>query len=187
MTTALTTSAPRPAIRRAIRQTAAVALGSLVIAASAQAAVPLWPVPMTLQTLAVLLVGAALGARLGFAAALLYLAQGAAGLPVFANLSAGAPVLAGRTAGYLFAFPIAALIAGFAADRGLCRRATTALAPMTTGTLVILALGALWLARFGFDPIAVGVAPYVPGAILKIAIAAALAPRALEMVQHFTR
>jgi len=169
------------------REIALVLAGSLVIALSAQATVPLWPVPMTLQTLAVLVVGAALGPRLGALAALAYLAEGAAGLPVFAGLSGGAMHLAGPTAGYLFAFPLAAAIAGYAARRGLCDRPLRAIAPMTAGTLVILALGALWLSRFSVDPIGVGVAPFLPGAVIKIALAAMVAPRAMELVSRFGR
>lgn len=179
-----TRSAAVPALAR---DAALVFAGSLLIAASAQITVPLWPVPMTLQTLAVLVVGAALGPRLGFLAAAVYLAEGAIGLPVFAGFAAGALHLVGPTGGYLFAFPLAAALAGYAARRGLCDRALSAIAPMTAGTLVILALGALWLSRFSVDPVAVGVAPFLPGAAIKIALAAMIAPKAAEFVARFSR
>ncbi len=166
------------------RQIALVIAGSLIIAVSAQIAVPLWPVPMTLQTLAVLIVGAALGPRLGAISAALYLLEGALGLPVFSGFAAGPHHLVGPTAGYLFAFPVAAAIAGYAAARGLCRRPALALIPMTTATLVILALGALWLSALSLDAIAIGVLPFLPGAVIKIALGAMLAPRARQIVRR---
>jgi len=172
----------------ASRQAALAVAGSLLIAVSAQLAAPIWPVPMTMQTLAVLLVGAALGARLGALAALLYLAEGAAGLPVFSGFAAGPAAFAGPTAGYLLAFPAAAFLAGWAADRGLARRARTSIAPMTAGTLVILCAGTLWLGVIlsRENAMAVGFWPFVPGAALKIALAAALAPSARALVGRFT-
>jgi len=165
------------------RQAALVVGGSLLIAVSAQLATPNWPVPMTMQTLAVLLVGAALGARLGALSALLYLAEGAAGLPVFSNVSGGPLVFMGPSAGYLLAFPVAAGLAGWAADRGLSRRSLTALAPMTAATLLILCSGTLWLGVFfSENAMAVGFWPFVPGALIKIALAAAIAPVARDAV-----
>src|SRR6267378_7772382 len=101
-----------------------IAGASLVTAAAAQLAIPVpWsPVPITGQTFAVLLTGAALGPRRAFAAQLLYLIEGAAGLPFFAGGAGGAAVLAGPTAGYLLGFPFAAALTGFLAARGWDRR-----------------------------------------------------------------
>jgi biotin transport system substrate-specific component len=183
----MNTSATRALVRPTTldRQIALTVAGSLLIAISAQIAVPLWPVPMTLQTLAVLIVGVALGPRLGAISAALYLLEGAVGLPVFSGFAAGPQHLLGPTAGYLFAFPIAAAIAGYASSRGLCRRPSLALIPMTTATLVILALGALWLSRVGVDALALGVLPFLPGAAIKIALGAMLAPKARQIVQRF--
>ncbi len=95
-----------------------VVAGSLFIAAAAQVQVPMWPVPVTMQTLAVLIVGFAYGSRLGGATVLAYLAEGAAGLPVFAGLGS-APALIGPTAGFLYGFVAMAFFAGLAADAGL--------------------------------------------------------------------
>jgi biotin transport system substrate-specific component len=103
------------------RKAGLVLAGSVLIALAAQVSVPFWPVPMTLQTLAVLLVGFALGSRLGAAAVLTYLAEGAMGLPVFSNGGAGLLYMAGPTAGFLAGFVAMAWLAGFAAERGLAR------------------------------------------------------------------
>ena len=179
----MTTATIRTASFSAPRQIALAFAGSLFIAACAQLAVPMWPAPMTMQTFAILLVGAALGARLGLAAVALYLLEGAAGLPVFAHLTGGAPVLVGPTAGYLLAFLPAVWLVGFASDRGLTKRAWTAAIPMTLATALILASGGVWLSgMFGVDAMTYGVAPFVVGGALKVALAALLAPRAKDIV-----
>jgi biotin transport system substrate-specific component len=95
-----------------------IVAGSLFIAAAAQVQVPMWPVPITLQTFAVLIVGFTLGARMGAATLVAYLAEGAVGLPVFAGLGS-APALLGPTAGFLYGFVAMAFLAGLAADAGL--------------------------------------------------------------------
>src|SRR4051794_39821492 len=92
--------------------------GSLALAASAQILVPIQPVPMTLQSLVVLLIGAAYGWRLGAATVLLYLAEGLCGMPVFAGFRAGPAVLIGPTGGFLLGFVPAAALAGWLAARG---------------------------------------------------------------------
>uniref|UniRef100_UPI003B522CFE biotin transporter BioY n=1 Tax=Roseovarius indicus TaxID=540747 RepID=UPI003B522CFE len=107
--------------RAAFLKMALLALGGTAfIALSAQVSVPFYPVPMTLQTLAILIVGLTFGARLGAATLALYLAEGAMGLPVFAG-GASAPALIGPTAGFLFGFAGMAWLVGLAADRGLAR------------------------------------------------------------------
>jgi biotin transport system substrate-specific component len=166
----------------ALRQAALIVGASVVTALAAQIAIPLpWsPVPLTGQTFAVLLTGAVLGARRGFAAQALYLAQGAAGLPVFAGGVAGFAVFAGPTAGYLLAFPIAAAVTGLLAERGWDRGFAGTLAAMLLGGAVILAAGAAGLGRF-VPPgalLASGVLPFVPGEIAKCAIAACAFPAA---------
>jgi biotin transport system substrate-specific component len=165
---------------RALNAPILAVLGSLFIAASAQVAVPMWPVPATMQTFAVLLVGAALGARLGFATVVLYLLQGAMGMPVFAHFTGGAHTLVGPTAGYLFAFPIAAALVGYLAQLGLTRTFTRAALSMGVGTLLILSMGAIWLsvlfpAENAFET---GFAMFLPGGVLKTLLAAALLPAA---------
>lgn len=166
---------------------AAVLAGSLLIAACAQLAIPLpfTPVPVTGQTFAVLLVAAALGSRLGVAAVLAYLAEGAAGLPVFAGGAAGTHILWGPTAGYLAGFILAAAVVGRLADCGWTRRPWQAAAIMAAGEAIILAVGALVLATQAGVVSAwlQGVAPFIPGAIVKIAAAAAALPAAWRLLE----
>jgi len=102
------------------RKAMLVLAGSAFIAVAAQISVPMFPVPMTLQTLAILMVGFAYGSRLGAVTLLAYLAEGAMGLPVFANALNGV-AFAGPTAGFLLGFVAMAWAAGFAAERGLAR------------------------------------------------------------------
>jgi biotin transport system substrate-specific component len=157
-------------------QAVAVVAGSLVLAASSHIAVPMVPVPITLQTLAVTLVGALYGWRLGALTILVWLAQGAAGLPVLAPGVQGLARFMGPTAGYLFAFPVAGAIVGWLAERGWNgQRPLRAFAAMLIGNGICLALGAAWLAAT-LGPqkaIAVGVAPFIVGGVLKSALGAA--------------
>ncbi len=158
-----------------------VIAGSLLVAAAARVAIqlPFSPVPVTMQSLAVLLVGALLGPGRGAAALATYLAQGAAGLPVFAAGAAGPLVLVGPTAGYLLAFVPAAALVGWLAARGWDRRPAGTLLAMTLGTALVLVVGTAWLAvmlRSVETAIAVGLAPFVPGAMVKIAIATIVLP-----------
>lgn len=160
--------------------------GSLLVALSAQLVVylPFTPVPITGQTLGVLLVGATLGARRGAAALALYLAEGAVGLPFFAGGMAGAAVLLGPTGGYLLAFPLAAFVTGRAADRGWDRRGLTTAAAMSLGAAVIFAGGLAWLSFFvGWERVWVaGLVPFLPGALLKIIVASAALPLAWRLL-----
>jgi len=154
---------------------------SLLTAAAAQVVVPLpfTPVPLTGQTFAVLLTGALLGPRLGALAMLAYLAEGAAGLPFFRGGAGGPAHLMGPTAGYLFAFPAAAFVTGLLAERGWDRRFLSAAAAMALGSLVILAGGWAWLALLtgkGAEAFRLGVAPFLVGDLIKIALAAAALP-----------
>lgn len=146
-------------------------LGSAVLAASAQVAVPMWPVPATLQTLAVLLLGALGGSRLGVASVGLYLAEGALGLPVFANGTGGIGVLAGPTAGYLVGFLGAAWIAGRAGQGALRQAAVLAIAH-----LVIFVPGVAWLGGFvGWErAVLAGFVLFLPGTAVKTALAFAV-------------
>lgn len=163
---------------RALNAPILAVLGSLFIAASAQVAVPMWPAPATMQTFAVLLVGATLGARLGFAAVILYLLEGAMGMPVFAHLSGGVHKFVGPTAGYLFAFPIAAALVGYLAQLGLTRTFGRAALSMGVGTLLILSMGAIWLSLVfpTENAFVTGFAIFLPGGVLKTLLAASLLP-----------
>ena len=156
-----------------------VIAGSLLVALSARIALPLpfSPVPITGQTLAVLLVGASLGSRLGGLSLLLYLMAGLAGLPAFAGGTGGPLVLLGPTGGYLIGFVAAAYLTGLLAEKGWDRRFGSTVAAMLLGNLVIYAFGLLWLARYAGDmTIRLGLYPYVPGDLLKIFLAALLLP-----------
>jgi biotin transport system substrate-specific component len=161
---------------------------SAVTALAAQIAMPVpWsPVPITGQTWAVLLSGAVLGARRAFMAQALYLMEGAAGLPVFAGFSAGAHVLAGPTAGYLIAFPFAAAVTGFLAERGWDRRFLTMVAAMLLGSTVIFALGLANLSRFvpGEALLSAGLLPFIPGDIVKSSLAALVFPSVWNLVRR---
>lgn len=105
---------------RLLRPVLFAVLGTLLLIASARVQVPFWPVPMTMQTFVVLIIGATCGARLGAATVALYLAQGAVGLPVFAG-GGGLAYMAGPTGGYLVGFLVAAVVVGWLAERGLDR------------------------------------------------------------------
>ena len=168
-----------------LRNLTLIVAASLLIALAAKVAVPVpfSPVPMTLQPLAVLLVGAALGARRGAAAAALYLLEGALGLPVFAH-----PLgLLGPTAGYLYAFPVAAGVVGALAERGWTATIVRTAAAMAAGIAIIHLGGWSWLAtmmNLGAGPaFATGVAPFLAGDILKIAIGTALLPGLQRLVR----
>ncbi|MBN9441114.1 MAG: biotin transporter BioY [Bosea sp.] len=174
---------PRSAL---LRNLALAVAGSLLMVAAAKIKVPFWPVPMTLQTLAVLALGAAYGPRLGAATIALYVAYGLAGLPVFTNtppLAAGPLYLAGPTGGFILGFVIAAAVAGWAAARGASL--VRLLGGLLLADLALMVVGCLWLA-FGAQmaggatgvglakAFAYGVQPFLLGEALKTALAASL-------------
>ena len=164
--------------------------GSLLIALCAQLAVG-WPIPVTGQTFAVLMVGALLGARRASLSVLVYLMEGAAGLPVFAQGRSGFTVLLGQTGGYLIGFVFAVYIVGLLAERGWDRRVVTTILAMVFGNIVIYTFGLLWLCclvYIGKLPInankilAVGLYPFIPGDLLKIVLAAILLPSGWKLL-----
>jgi biotin transport system substrate-specific component len=163
---------------------ATVVVASLLLTLSAKVEVPFYPVPLSLQTFVVLGLGFALGSRLAGAAVLLYLIEGAAGLPVFAGTpekGIGLAYLMGPTGGYLVGFAVAAFLCGLLAERGWGRNILSTLAGMVAGNIVIYALGLFWLGTLlGWDkPILDwGLYPFLLGDALKIALAAALLPAA---------
>jgi biotin transport system substrate-specific component len=171
-----TTFSPLDPARRTLAwQVGAVLAGSLILTLSSQVAVPMYPVPMTLQTLAVTLIGALYGMRLGTATLVAWLIEGALGLPVFANGGAGIAHLIGPTGGYLFGFVAVAALAGYLAERGWNgRRPMLAFANLLIGNALCLGLGALWLAAIvGMSKaVALGVTPFVLGGVLKAALGA---------------
>jgi len=149
---------------------------SLILAASAQISIPIQPVPFTLQTLAVTLLGAFLGSRRAAVAVTLYLVEGSIGMPVFAEWKAGAGCLVGVTGGYLIGFVPAAWFVGLAAEHGYTRRISTAFLSLAGGTAIILGLGTLWLAYLAGPSTAVnhGLLPFLPGALAKTLLAVAI-------------
>ena len=173
------------AATNAVTKAALVVFGSLLLAVSAQFKIPLYPVPVTGQTLVVLLIGMTYGPRLGGITIAAYLFEGAIGLPVFAGGAAGVAVLMGPTAGYLFGFLLAATAMGYLAERGTGRTVVSTIAAMVIGNCVIYLCGALWLANFiGFgQAIAAGVLPFLYGDALKLVVAAGLMPWAWRAVK----
>lgn len=166
-----------------------IVAGSVLVALSAQIAVPLAPVPITMQPFAVLLVGAALGARRGALAMALYLAEGAAGLPVFAAGGCCVTRLVGPTAGYLWSYPLAAGLVGWLAERGMDRRPLTAIVAMLAGTAVIYLIALPWLAGFvGADRVLeVGLLPFVAGDLAKVALAGGALPGTWALLRSLRR
>ncbi|MGF1474254.1 MAG: biotin transporter BioY [Geminicoccaceae bacterium] len=176
---------PLPSLPSWLRHALLAGLGSLLLTLSAKTQIPFYPVPMTLQTCVVMLIGFAFGWRLGAATVLLYLAQGAAGLPVFAGTpekGLGLAYMAGPTGGYLFGFVLAALITGKTIH--LTRHWLGLALGTGLATLAIFVPGYLWLATLiGIEPAWVhGVAPFMLGALVKGALAVAVTLAGAEWV-----
>jgi biotin transport system substrate-specific component len=164
-------------------------LGTLLLAASAKVQVPFWPVPMTMQTFVVLCLGAVLGPRLGSATVLLYLAEGAAGLPVFAGTpekGLGLAYMAGPTGGYLVGFVAGAAVVGWLAERGWDRSMPLLFVAMLIGHLAIFVFGVAWLTQLiGFEKAwLTGVAPFYAATLFKTGLAALLVPAAWKAVSR---
>ena len=184
----------RPAARRLALcyDAALIAGGSIVIALSAQIAIR-YPIPITGQTFAVLLLAALLGSRRGVLCLLTYLAEGLLGWPVFAQGRGGLVAFLGPTGGYLVGFVLAAWIVGALSERTWDRRVLGTVAAMVLGTAVIYACGLAWLfclvhifaKPFSGGVLAVGLYPFLLGDLLKIALAAALLPSGWKILRHF--
>ena len=163
-----------------VRSAGLVIVFSLFIAACAQFSIHIGPIPITGQTFAVLLTGMLLGSRLGAAAVIAYLIEGAIGLPFFAGGGAGLVRFLGPTAGYLVAFPAAAFITGAFAEHGWDKRYVTAVAAMAIGSLIIFLGGWAWFAVLtNTPPVAafkLAVLPFLLGDVIKIALGAAVLP-----------
>jgi biotin transport system substrate-specific component len=171
-----------------IRDLSLILLGSLFVALFAQIEIPTLPVPITGQTFAVLLVGALLGSKRGAAAIIVYIAEGAAGLPFFAGGASGIAILTGATAGYLVGFIVAAYVIGLLAERGMERSVRTSIIPFLIGTLIIYFFGATWLLIvYKSLSIAImeGVVKFLIVDAIKL-IAAATSSRCLQTLQQIT-
>jgi biotin transport system substrate-specific component len=170
------------------RSAGLVIVFSLFIAACAQFSIQIGPVPITGQSFAVLLTGALLGSRLGAAAVIAYLVEGALGLPFFASGGAGIVRFFGPTGGYLVAFPAAAFIVGAFAEHGWDKRYPTAVAAMAIGSVVILLGGWAWFTILtNTPPVAafkIAVLPFLAGDVIKIALAAAVLPTGWALLKR---
>lgn len=153
---------------------------SLLTALAAQIVIPIGPVPITGQTFAVLLTGALLGSRLGAMAMIVYLIEGASGLPFFYGGTSGIGHILGQTGGYLIAFPAAAFITGAFAEQGWDKRFVSAVAAMVIGSLIIVLAGWAWFSYVTHTALKtaflVSVIPVLPGDIIKILLAATALP-----------
>jgi biotin transport system substrate-specific component len=167
-------------------KTFSVLVGTLLITLSSYITIPLYPVPVTAQTLVVLLIGLSFGWRLSFLTLSLYLFQGAVGLPVFAGGAGGLAALFGPTGGYLFGFVAAGSLLGLLARRGFGKNFLTTIIAMLAGNAVIYLFGVSWLANFiGIEnAVKHGVLPFLYGDVLKIFVAAALIPVAWKFLSH---
>jgi biotin transport system substrate-specific component len=164
-----------------------VVLFSAFVALTAQVEIPLWPVPLTLQTLGVLFTGAVLGSRRGALALLLYLTEGALGLPVFAGGASGVGYMLGPTGGYLVGFVVAAGVVGWLAQRGWDRRLVWAAVAMVIGNVIIYVCGVAWLAVFLGDlwgALVKGMLLFVIGDLIKIAVAALTLPGGWKLARR---
>jgi biotin transport system substrate-specific component len=178
----LTLAVGRPTLAdRLVRRSLAtdlvlIAAGAALTSIAAQVAVPLWPVPITGQTLAVLIVGSSLGAVRGMLSMVLYAVLGIVGLPVFSDASHGVGVLFGATGGYIIGFILAAGLTGWLAQRTWDHRVLGAFVSFLAGSIITFAVGLPWLAVVGHFTLAqtlqYGLYPFIIGGIIKAALAA---------------
>lgn len=176
-----------------LKKTLLVVAGTIVIAIAAQISIPFFPVPMTLQTLAILMVGLSFGARLGAVTLLAYLAEGAAGLPVFANGGAGLAYMAGPTLGFLIGFVGMAYIAGLAAGRGFMAMLVASLAAAAfiylpglawpLGVANAFAIDAGWAGLSMEQALAGFATPFLLGDVVKAALAAFMVSGAVKLLR----
>ena len=187
LTEALVLGSSGSSTQRTIRYGLLALAGSVLIAICAQISVPLFPVPMTLQTFAVFLIGLTYGWRLGGVTVALYLLEGALGLPVFSGGKGGLIVFMGPTAGYLVGFLVAATACGWFAERGFVRSYPKLFASLLVGNILLYAPGLLWLGSLiGWDKpvLEYGLYPFILGDLLKIAMAVLLLPTAWKIVNR---
>ncbi|SMX50381.1 biotin transporter BioY [Maliponia aquimaris] len=171
-----------------LKQVALVAFGILMLAVAAKIKVPMWPVPITMGTFAVLTIGAAYGARLGLVTILGYMIVGALGYDVFAGSSAekvGLEYMMGGTGGYLVGYVAATVALGLLARAGWDRTAPKIAGALLIGNALIYVPGLIWLGMlYGWDKpiLAWGLTPFLLGDAIKLALAAVLLPLAWKAV-----
>ena len=174
-------------IQRALRYALLALAGSVLITICTQISLPLFPVPMTLQTFAVFLIGLTYGWRLGGITVSLYLLEGAIGLPVFSGGKGGMIVFMGPTAGYLVGFLLAATACGWFAERGFDRSYFRLFLSLIVGNILIYTPGLFWLGTLiGWDKpvLEYGLYPFIGGDLLKIAMAVLLLPTVWKIVNR---
>ncbi|SMH29637.1 biotin transporter BioY [Maritimibacter sp. HL-12] len=173
---------PQTGAARAAKDVALVLGGIALLTLAAKIRVPMWPVPITMQTFAVLALGAGLGLRLGLVSVLGYLALGAAGFAVFTGEGAGLAYIAGPTGGFLAGFALAAAAMGLLARRGWDKTVLGMAGAMLIGTAIIYTVGLGWMAHlfaaehglaWVFEK---GMLPFLPGDALKLVLAALVVP-----------
>ena len=177
------TLADRVFTRKLVTDIVLVAAGAALVSLAAQLAVPLWPVPITGQTLAVLLVGASLGAVRGAISLTLYAVLGIVGLPVFSDGESGFGIIAGSTGGYIIGFILSAALVGWLAQRQWERKILGGLAAFLAGTVATFAIGlpwlAVWLGNAGYpndlnSVLQAGFYPFIIGGLVKAVVGAGL-------------
>lgn len=170
-----------------LRDLILITIGALFVAVFAQVRIslPFTPFPLTGQTFAVLLTGAALGSMRGAASIILYTTMGALGLPFFAGGASGLTYMSGPTLGYLVGFIVAAHVIGMLAELGLERSVRTSLIPFLVGTLIIYVFGAGWLAiLFGIEKaFALGVLSFIVGDTIKLILAGLMLPATWKLIK----
>ena len=172
---------------RTARNVLLALVGTLALTVSAKTQIPFWPIPMTMQTFVVLVIGMAYGSRLGAATVALYLLEGALGLPVFAGTpekGVGLAYMMGPTGGYLLGFVVAAWVCGWLAERGFDRSPVKSLVAMSVGHALIFVFGVAWLAQLmGVEKaFIVGVLPFWAATIVKTLLGVAVLPLAWKLV-----
>lgn len=175
--------------RRMLRNAGIAIAGSLLLTVSAKTQIAFYPVPMTMQTLVIMVLGMALGPRLGAATVMLYLGQGALGLPVFAGTpekGLGLAYMAGPTGGYLAGFVAGAWLCGALAERGWDRSWLKTIVAAGLGHAALFGFGFIWLAILigAEEAFAFGVAPFWAATLLKTALAVAVMPPAWAVVRR---
>ena len=158
--------------------------GTFLLAISSKVQVPFWPVPMTMQTFVIFLIGMTYGVRLSFVTVALYLFEGAAGLPVFAS-GGGIAYLIGPTAGYLYGMLFASVAISYLANLGFSKTYFKATLSLVAGSIIIFSIGIIYLGSIiGYEKaIAAGLFPFIPSELFKIALAVSLIPTIHKIIK----
>ena len=175
---------PTSGISSFIKSILLILFGSFLLAVSSKVQVPFWPVPMTMQTFVVFLIGMSYGWRLSFFTLLAYIIEGALGLPVFAT-GAGLTYLVGPTAGYIYGMLLASIVIGFLSEKNFSKTYFMSLVSLLIGSVIIFTLGVGYLGSIiGYDKaINFGLLPFIPSELFKIALAVALIPSLSKFIK----